>query len=368
MKLVIFIGHFKTGSTSLQRFLANNYFSLLNRGILYPSVESMGMAHNISTALRGRDQSCNGLSLNVTEPHNALAVRLLNEENNHHVPPYYPNLPGGFRMFDALDSQIHTLAPDTMILCAEVFALFGGTKTQKSLKRMARRFAEHDVTLYCSIRRPDEYLSSWHRQRLKFGGKLEPLRGKAFGAYRKTVHFQHDLMVNGWLEHFPDARLVLRDYRDVLRGGGSVGDFFYHAVGRDVSDLPAVKPENPSVPCAYAEIGRRALRELELPVARPFIAWLVRHADSVDHAADRDVEVFGADTRKALYEGYAPIHDALGALSGKPPFFSDFEDIGRVRPVSDLEAASEVLPKLRRLAARRFLDRKVQAWLKDLSI
>ena len=55
MKLVIFMGHHKVGSTSLQRFLSQNYLGLLKAGILYPSVESQGFSHNIAAALNGAD-------------------------------------------------------------------------------------------------------------------------------------------------------------------------------------------------------------------------------------------------------------------------------------------------------------------------
>ena len=166
MKLVIFIGHFKTGSTSIQSFLSSNFLRLLQAGILYPSVESQGMARNLQVVLSGRDMPTIGDSLNIIEPHNALALKLKTEEDRHGVPSYYPNLPSGFQMLEALNNQISAIDPKSVILCSEVFALFGLTEKKESIKRLARRFAHHEVTIYCNLRRPDEYISSWHRQRL----------------------------------------------------------------------------------------------------------------------------------------------------------------------------------------------------------
>ncbi|MDN3713792.1 hypothetical protein QWZ10_22215 [Paracoccus cavernae] len=82
MKVILFIGHFKTGSTSLQRFLSRNFHALLKAGILYPSVESQGVAHNMAALRNGRDFDWISDKLNVTEPHNALALVLKTEEDS----------------------------------------------------------------------------------------------------------------------------------------------------------------------------------------------------------------------------------------------------------------------------------------------
>jgi len=128
LKLVIFIGHFKTGSSSIQSFLSSNFLRLLQAGILYPSVESQGAAWNMRAMMRGRDESTAGKSLNIIEPHNALALRLKNEEDGHGMPSYYPHPPSGFQMLELLENQISELAPNAVVLCSEVFSLFGLTE------------------------------------------------------------------------------------------------------------------------------------------------------------------------------------------------------------------------------------------------
>ncbi|MGB5837845.1 MAG: hypothetical protein WBH14_12410, partial [Albidovulum sp.] len=205
MKLIVFIGHFKTGSSSLQRFLFWNYLKLLKAGILYPSVESEGVSRNLAAALSGKDFADMRVSLNVKEPHNALALRLMTEEDQHGVPDYYPNVPSGFQIFQMIDWQMRTLNPEFTILCSEVFSLFGLTARKKSLQRMANRFSGHDVTIYCNLRRPDEYLSSWHRQRLKFGSPIQSLRAGALKNYLGSAHFEQDKVLQAWVDAFPNA-------------------------------------------------------------------------------------------------------------------------------------------------------------------
>ena len=77
MTFAFFIGHHKTGSTALQTYLANNYLTLLRQGILYPAVDAEGSAANLAAAIKGRDDMVNLGRMNVREPHNALAFRIL---------------------------------------------------------------------------------------------------------------------------------------------------------------------------------------------------------------------------------------------------------------------------------------------------
>ena len=369
MKIVIFIGHFKTGSSSLQAFLSSNYLRMLRAGILYPSVESQGMARNLAISVSGQDVPTAGESLNIIEPHNALALKLKTEEDKHGVPSYYPNLPSGFQMLEMIENQMHALNPRAVVLCSEVFALFGLTEERKSIDRLAKRFAHHDVTLYCNLRRPDEYLSSWHRQRLKFGARLGRLSEGALAEYFQTAHFDQAKVLEGWIEGgFRNANLVVRNFDDVRAGGGSVKDFVNNS-GVDFPDgMEYLEDQNPSVPSAFAEIGRRALHDLPREEAQGVVRWLTSAGRRVVHPPDNRIEVFGPENREALLERFRPVAARLDELTGKRPFYPDLDDIGRCRPVPDLEAARELLPNLVEDAHRRHLSPPVLHWLDSLAI
>lgn len=365
MKLVIFIGHFKTGSTSIQSFLSGNFLRLLQAGILYPSVESQGITHNMRAMMSGHDRPTVGKSLNIIEPHNALALRLKTEEDNHGVPHYYPNLPSGFQMLELIGNQITTLRPKSMILCSEVFSLFGLTRDHSSIKRLANRYAEHEVTIYCNLRRPDEYLSSWHRQRLKFGAQLERLSDNGLQEYIDSAHVQQARMIEPWLQHFPGARLMLRNFDAVKAAGGSVHDFIAQSGLSFPSQLPVPMDQNPSVPSAFAEIGRRAQHELPHELANAVILWLTKAGDRVDHPSDRNVEMFGPTNRRILLDAFRPVSEHLDRLAGGT-FYTKIEEFGQHGPLSDVDAAREALPALIADARCQDLAEQTQDWLKAL--
>ncbi|MEX3314051.1 hypothetical protein [Sulfitobacter sp. PS-8MA] len=366
MKLVIFIGHFKTGSSSLQRFFCRNYVSLLNAGILYPSVESQGMSRNMAALRQGHDFGNMEVGLNISEPHNALALRLKNEEDGHDVPGYYPNLPSGFQMFENLQAQIAALSPNVVILCSEVFALFGLTAELKSIKRIANRFSQHDVTIYCNLRRPDHHISSWHRQRLKFGEKLAPLRQDAFRHYLATAHFKQDEMIQGWKDHFPNGKLVVRNFADVKSAGGSVADFMTHCGAEFPEGLENPGDFNLSVPSAFAEIGRLALHELGQERGCALVSWLIAASSYVDHVKESDVEMFGSINRELIANNFSQTHEKISEIAGVDQFYSDIESFAQQRSVSDVDAARAALPGLRAHAKNSQLAEDLISWLEDL--
>lgn len=366
MKLVIFIGHFKTGSSSIQSFLSSNFLRLLQADILYPSVESQGIAQNMRSMMTGQDSSAVGASLNIIEPHNALALRLKTEEDGHGVPAYYPNTPSGFQMLELIDNQIAALRPKAVILCSEVFALFGLTAHHSSIQRLANRHAGHDVTIYCNLRRPDEYLSSWHRQRLKFGAKLDRLSENGLKEYLDSAHVQHARMIEPWLQYFPGAQLVLRNFDDVKASGGSVHDFVAHSGLSYPERLSIPSDQNPSVPSAFSEIGRRAIHELPRELSDPLVSWLTTASERVHCPADKNVEMFGAANRHILVSTFRPVSEHLDRLAGGTAFYRDIDIFEKCNPQSDLDAAREALPLLVADARRYGLAEQSQDWLKAL--
>ncbi|RNF33741.1 hypothetical protein [Paracoccus methylarcula] len=368
MKLVIFIGHFKTGSTSIQSFLSSNYLRLLRAGILYPSVESKGISRNLRAAVSGKDIPTLGESLNIIEPHNALALRLKNEEDKHGIPPYYPALPSGFQMLEMIENQISDLNPHSAIICSEVFALLGLTEQRKSIERLAARFGRHDVTIYCNLRRPDDYISSWHRQRLKFGAKLDRLHDGALDQYLDSAHFQQAKMIDGWVkDHFSNARLIIRNYDDVMSAGGAVKDFINNSEIIFPKNITLPENQNPSIPCAFAELGRRCLHDLPREEARRLVSWLssAKARQTIPHVPDSQVEMFGPKYREVLLNNFRPVAESLNEMTQTYPFYQEVEDFGRCRPVPEIEAANEALPKLVRIAKLQGLPETVLEWLND---
>lgn len=349
MKVVLYIGHHKTGSTSLQSYLAENYLKFLRQGILYPSVESQGLAMNLASAATGKDlfvdDLARNLRLNIRVPHNALALRLLSEEIGTNVPKWHPNLPASAQMLIAIRNQIETLAPQTVLICSEVMSRFADRGYRKVLPVMHQAFGQNDCSIILTLRRPDQYLASWHLQRLKFMEQLPPLRAGAQKLYAGNVHFRFDWIVERWREYFTDAKMHVHNYDNVVNAGGSVVDFFSTA-GIDHVPTSTAKHMNSSVPYAFAEIVRLSI-QASPEIAHKMIRYIRGVTNRVAYPENKEVELFGENNRLELYNAFKPVNTALNQHLGTSAFFPDIEDVKLCRPIPELVAAAQALLALR---------------------
>lgn len=342
MRLLLFIGHHKVGSTSLQDFLWRNAGALLRAGILYPTVESDGHARLVRQALAGPDPEPQ--PWNAREAHNALGFRMLFEAVRYPVPPWHPDLPSVHQMQVAIRNQIKVHQPQAVILCSEVFANFGAW-APALIDQIARLFEGAEVSVHCTLRRPDQYLAAWHAQRIRFGDRVEPLRSTGLAEYRGTIHMDYALLLAPWLAAFPGARLSLRNYADVVAAGGSVADFIAQSGLEFPEGLAPERRINPSIHPALLEYARCAAIHFPQPEAQRFCDFLTAISDRVGAPPREEVEVYGPENRAALLKAFAPSAAFLTGLAGKP-FFPRLDLAAIPRPLPDTEAARAVRPAL----------------------
>jgi len=340
MRIILFIGHHKVGSTSLQDFLSRNSVALAQAGILYPAVDFEGLALMLSAAMGKFAPSHDPLPINAREPHNALAFKMLAELKKGKVPPFHKGLPSSTQMFRAIRKQVEFLKPDTLVLAAEVFANFAPADPAL-ITRLRDAFPEADFTVVATLRRIDEYLASWHGQRLKFGHDLAPLRGSGASSglkgYFGNIHFDYRLMLEGWIDNMPDARFILRDYADVRRAGGSVADFIAQTGLQLPPGLLDEQKTNESLHRAVYEIARRGNKVLRPGLAGNLRQTLRTLTPDLNLPASGDIELFGAQNRQIMAERFEPVHAYLGQVSGKSPFFDDQPEVGQTRPLPETE-------------------------------
>jgi hypothetical protein len=363
MRVILFIGHHKVGSTSLQDFLSRNSVALARAGILYPSVDFEGMALMLGTALSAQ-RWVGDLPINAREPHNALAFRMLSEHKKGGIPPYHKGLPASSQMFRAIRKQIEFLAPDTVILAAEVFANFAAADPEL-IARLGQVFEGAEITVIATLRRIDDYLASWHGQRLKFGHDLAPLCGDGMQGYFGTIHFDYRLMLKGWIDAMPDARFVLRDYSAVRAAGGSIPDFVAQAGLALPPDLVPEQRTNESLHRGVYEIVRRANTALGGPQAKRLRRFLRQITPELDLPPSRDIELFGARNRQILARRFEPVQGFLADVSGVSPFFADQQEITSCRPVPEADAFRQALDGLARCRIE-FAEPEIQDFLKAL--
>ncbi len=365
MKVAFFIGHHKTGSTALQSYLANNFANLLRDGILYPSVESQGSAANLIAILRGQEGT-EAQGLNVREPHNALAFRLMSEALEHPVPKWHPNLPAGFYMLQMIEDQMNAMEPRHTIICSEVMSRFAEKGTRKIMPRMQARFGHHECSIVLNLRRIDEYLASWHLQRLKFGAKVKPLRFGAHETYYQTIDFRYDHVVLRWSKALPEARMVVRNYNDVMAAGGSVADFFQQSQ-IDFAPKDHSARANTSVPYAFAEIVRQANHKAH-DHHMPILKYVLGAMGRVPYAPNSEVELFGPIHRPALLNAFAPIHATLSSHLGLEAFFPDIEAATVCHPIPEMVAAADALNELRKDAKVHATTAVVKDFIANLDL
>lgn len=350
MKFIIFIGQHKVGSTALQAFLARNSVALLRAGILYPSVDFQGCAVNMSKLLEGCD-STEPLPLNAREPHNALAFRMIADSTGNSMPSWHKGMPATPQMLKAISMQIQYMNPKVVILAAEVFSNLAAA-APLAIKKLANLCEGHEVRIVTTLRRVDEYLASWHGQRLKFGHKIDPLRDAAIDQYLDGIHFDYKLMLEKWIEEFPNADFVMRNYHDVLTSGGACEDFVEHCGVPFPSNLHRITSRNPSFHRALYEVARLGNRELHSDQAAQLKGFLLRIQDKLDLPQSKNIEMFGEANRKIMREEFEPIHQYLCDIYGGGSFFPDIDEIIQKREINELATANNALAQIQSNIAR----------------
>lgn len=361
MKVVLYIGHHKVGSTALQSFFAQNWHSFATRGILYPSVEAMGAARNLKSLIDGANPP-RLQSTVVREPHNALAFAMLSDAKGGEMPPYQQGLPELEEMWRYVDQQITMLKPETLVLCSEVMSNFGKAAPEL-IDVLKTKFKGAEIEIYCALRAPDQYLASWHGQRLKLGHQVEPLSGKAALQYRKGVHFDYAGMLRPWLAAFPQATFHIRNYADILETGGAVEDFLAQT-GLECPDPSPIKgAANPSLPYATYEIMRRANYALSRDDQQKLRNHMTRERMRKRLPPNKDIELFGEDVRRKLYKSFAPIHQEISDIAGVDEFFPGLESMLQTNPVAEADVMGEALNKVNLTWERSLLPRSVRLYL-----
>ena len=361
--MVLFIGHHKVGSTSLQDYLARNAAALSRAGILYPFVDFEGAAC-MAAAAAGHSLPEGSLPINIREPHNALAFRMLAEHKNGSVPGYHKRLPALSQMLHAIRQQVLYSDPHTVILAAEVFANFNATAPQL-IAQLRDQFDGAEFTVVATLRRIDEYLASWHGQRLKFGHKVPPLRGdKGVALYTDGIHFDYRLMIEGWLQAMPEARIILRDYAEVRAAGGSVVDFISQTGLQLPGGLAPERRENDSFHRGVYELARRGNGAMVDRKAGLLRQQLRKLTPQLELPPSNDIELFGADVRAELVERFRPVDQYLGEVMGRSGFFTDLDAALEPLEWDEMEVYAQLLSKLKTLPA--FEDDKVAKFVARL--
>jgi hypothetical protein len=346
MRVVIFVGHHKVGSSALQQHLGAVAPALVRQGLLYPAVTQRDF-EALQSAVKSGATTQKPVR-NVAEAHNALAFSMLADETGGTVPGFHENLPPTAEMFSLIREQIALFQPDTLVLAAEVFANFAAVNPDliRTLYSELGLIASDDIEIFTYLRRIDEYLVSWHGQRVRFGQKIRALPGKALANYIKGIHFDYRLMIEAWQTARPGTGFVLRPYDNVVKRDGSVA-IFASAMGLD---LPPVEKSantvNQSIHRAVLDFARQANFDLEDHEKPKFFNAMLRVSTQLDVTPPAQIEMFGLTARIMMYDRFAPINDWLSNLHGAP-LFEDLDKVKEMRPIDEAYANIDALAHIK---------------------
>ena len=153
-------------------------------------------------------------------------------------------------------------------------------------------------------------------------------------------------LVQPWIEKFPDSRIHIRNYSDVLTAGGSTEDFINQINLSLPENLISIGHRNKSLPRAAMEIVRRGNFDLEPDQAKALSNYFLSDEPCLKSVPNKEIEVFGGPLRAELAERFAPIHDYLSAQVGRPAFFPDITEMTQERPVPEHQATAKLLAQI----------------------
>ena len=185
MRVFLHIGMSKAGSTAIQRCLVRHQDALARAGVCFPDAGRLETAHyELFTALRDGEAA------------RADAVA------------------------QAMLAEAAAAGADALIVSVEGLWLLA----DDAVRALAQLFDGHEVQVVLYLRRPDTYLTSSYRQRIK--RKRSPQSVRAY-LREPHAHLRYDHVLERWARHFP---LRVRAYENVR--SDLVGDFA-RATGTD---------------------------------------------------------------------------------------------------------------------------------------
>lgn len=358
LKIVLFIGHHKVGSTSLQHYLGAKAPSLLRDGILYPAVEELGLtrlASPFEVKLPSR------LMLNVNEAHNGLAFSILRRNSQKPMPKIHRRLPAPDVMMERIRRQIERFKPKCLVLVSEVFSHFGSSDSD-AIEYLLSPLQSDDITICAILRRPDQHLASWFAQRLRFG-HAPPFPKDA--PLTKGIHLNYRLMIEPWLSKVPNARLILENYQDVLSKGGTT-EHFLSVIGWENHDMKTrLTKKNVSPHSALFRIAHCANQDLDPKNATKVFKTLENLSQELALPPKDQIDLFGAKKRKLLLRRFWPANEYLSELTQKD-FFPDLEQIGQPKPLAEIDVARRALAQIQSDFMPLF-PRSIRPWLSTLN-
>ena len=319
--LWLHIGHYKTGTTALQVFLAQNRKALLRAGLDYPE---QGQAHS---------------------KHSLLAFALYRAAGVETLMHGYAQPETPEEVWDALfDALRASPAPAGLVSSEEFMRLGAHPAAARRLAAIVARAPDIEFRVIAWLRAPQDHLRSWYNQLVKMGITV-PGFDETVTRVMEPVHYDYACAVAPWIEIFGAEAVTLRGYRPEWRQGTGLYEDALAALGPGWplrgAKLPGADP-NPRLEESEAELVRlmqnagfpkfsviwarkraEAMRAraaaLETGTPQSFEAVAARAGEGLDRLAAlpgcaADLDAFRADLPRPAGPREAALQDGLGLV------------------------------------------------------
>ncbi len=208
MKTTLHIGTTKTGTTSIQTFLAANRPALRTHGILYP--ETLGETTHLVLPIVAQGF--------VRSP----LHRFEKLQTARKWAAYRDRAVAGFA------EEIATVRPDHVVISSEhIHSRCSKPEHFAALRALLAPSLAGEVEIVLYLRPQLEQAVSLYSTMLRHGLQLDvDAFLEANMAERKRTYFDYRMLITRWTTAFPEARLTVRSFNAVKRlPEGSVSDF-----------------------------------------------------------------------------------------------------------------------------------------------
>lgn len=330
-KLILHIGHFKTGTTALQIFFHRNRLRLARGGLVYAATGMRNSKHSPLAFALLRDAGVTSLIYNYNDPKTAreLWQELLDELRA---------LPEG----------------KALLVSSEEFMRFGAHPAAVELLRGILADApDVDLRVIAYLRPPQSHLRSWFNQMHKLGHPCGDFN-TAVRSQFEPIHWDYGLALDPWIALCGAEAVTLRGFSDALREGDAIYQDCVGALGYAMPWLAirAISDPNPRIDDRLLPL-RRGLNNAKLP--KPMAERLMKQAaESLERGTLTPDGPDFAQIRKRSQDG-------IEALARLPGAGFDRDALLAQPPQEDasVDAASEaIIDTLTREIARLHKARK----------
>ena len=243
-KLFLHIGFAKTGTTSIQNDMVNNFDALLEQGILYPSDPKAPFMQRIQH-----------LPLVAAIP-------------NHTVPNLLPEKKATLdRAYSSLHSYLSEHSFNTLVLSSE---FFGGPRLGvRELLSIKEQFKGFEICVVAYVRRQDQHFLSRYQEGIK-NGRKKPLD---MGAYVTSPILKFGTRLEPWREVFGDENVIVRPFAPNNWPDGELFLDFLEVIGGSADGLTLGKPRNEGLDYRVVDIFQRLNAKNPSQNTSAFLAW-----------------------------------------------------------------------------------------------